>query len=622
MLGRWVLADSLGILVLGYASQALVARTAASPGAGIGLGVALIAVPATVFLLWERGLYAIQAKYLNLKDVADLFKLGLVSAVALGLLDVAQGAPRSEALLVAVLYALGFAPLLGAIRLLHKRIEGGERPKAALDDEGIRTLVLGGGDAGEMTVRETLRMRAPTHRLVGIVDDDLRKSYTQIHGVPVVGTTSEIEELVRKLDVQEILIAVPSADGESMRRLVAICKRTHVRVRTLPGVNDLLAGRFANQIRDIDISDLLRRKPLPGDSAAAAELLRGEVVLITGAGGSIGSELVRQAARMEPKRLVLVGKGENSIFEIEQELVREGFPPPVAVIADVRDSASMAAVFGRYRPSIVFHAAAHKHVPLMEGNPVEAVRNNVFGTISVAEAALAHGARKLVLVSTDKAVNPENVMGATKRVAELAVRGWTEGTRLDSTIVRFGNVLGSRGSLVPMLKAQIRGGGPVRITHPGMTRYFMTIPEAVQLTLRAAAIGSVGEAFILDMGEPIRILDVAEDLIRLMGHEPDGSMPIVFTGIRPGEKLEEELSYDFEQLVETSDSKIRVARSGQRVDPARLRADLEHLWALCDTGTEGEVRAMLMRIATQSHPERSVRAATDEPLGAARNELL
>ena len=598
MLARWVLADCLGILALVFAAQTLVVHTGALEYRDVS---GLVVAPITVFLLWSRGLYAIQAKYLNLKDVADLFKLGLLSAALLGLVEWRLGVLKPEATLVAALYGLAFAPALAAIRRLHRRLEA-DVPACADKREapGLRTLILGGGDAGETVVREIRRMREPTHRLVGIVDDDLRKSYTHVHGVPVVGTTTEIEALVEKLAIDEILITVPSADGESMRRLAAACGRTRAHVRTLPGLPDLLKGGVADQIRDVEVSDLLRRPSVPEDALGAAELLRGQVVLITGAGGSIGSELARQAVRHAPAKLILMGKGENSIFEIEQEIVRDGFPAPEAVIADVRDARAVDRLFARHRPTIVFHAAAHKHVPLMQCNPPEAVRNNVFGTINVVEAAVRHGAKHLILVSTDKAVNPGNVMGATKRVAELAVRALTQGTNTRASIVRFGNVLGSRGSLVPMLKAQIARGGPVRITHPDMTRFFMTIPEAVGLIFQAGRQGGSGETFILDMGEPIRILDLANDLIRLSGYEPGTTMPIVFTGPRPGEKLEEELSYDFETLVPTAHPKIRAARHDDPISTPWLKQGVDELRYLCDVGGDEEVREALMRLAGET----------------------
>ena len=617
MLGRWVLADSLGISLLGVGAWTLVDRlhplgylpSALTP---------LVVVVSTVFLLWYRGLYTIQARYLDLKDVWNLSQVGVFSSLLLLALVTAQGAPFFGGLLVAVLYCLAFGLVLCVIRGLPRRLEAYRATPG--DARGARALVLGGGDAGELVIREIGRMSCPTHRLVGIIDDDPRKSYTTMHGVPIVGTTAEVESLVEKLDIEEILIAMPSADGDLMRRLTEICGRTRAHVRTLPGLQNLLrsdgeASHVADQIRDVEVCDLLRRKTVPEDADGVAELLRGQVVLITGAGGSIGSELARQAVRHSPAKLILLGKGENSIFEIEQEIVRDGFPAPEALIADVRDVRGMDRLFARYRPSIVLHAAAHKHVPLMQGNAIEAVRNNVFGTINVVEAAVRHGAKHLILVSTDKAVNPGNVMGATKRVAELAVRVLTHETATKASIVRFGNVLGSRGSLVPMLKAQIARGGPVRITHPDMTRFFMTIPEAVGLIFQAGRQGGSGETFILDMGEPIRVLDIANDLIRLSGFGPNRPMPIVFTGPRPGEKLEEELSYDFETLVPTAHPKIRAAQYHEAIDPSWLKGGVDELRYLCEIGSDEEVRAALMRIAGES-PTPPIQPIPDESISA------
>jgi FlaA1/EpsC-like NDP-sugar epimerase len=600
MLARWVFADTLGILCVYLFAHLLASgvRTPESTLGGAGIFLALLTV--SVFLLWARGLYAIQAKYLNLRDIVQVYAIGAVSAALMAVLSFAKSQPVLPQLAAPALFGFAFAPALLALRVGHQISERkGSQSEEIGETVRTRTILLGGGDAGEMVVRELKRMAFPSLHLVGIVDDDPRKSYTRIHGVPVIGATSELGSLVEKFHVDEILIAVPSANGDEMRHLINISSATGARVRTLPALRELIDGRtVSNQIREIDISDLLRRPTVPVDSSVAESLVKNEVILITGAGGSIGSELSRQIARLSPAKLILVGKGENSIFDVEQQLIREGFPPPVAVIADVRDSDSLSKVFSRYRPTVVFHAAAHKHVPLMQSNPVEAVRNNVFGTVNVVEAALAHGAKKLIMVSTDKAVHPCNIMGATKRVAELVVRAWSEQTALNSVIVRFGNVLGSRGSLVPMLKAQMAGGGPVRITHPDMTRFFMTIPEAVQLTTHAGSMGHSGETFILDMGEPIRILDLAHDLIRLHGFEPNKTMPVVFTGIRPGEKLYEELSYDSEELTETSHPKIRSATCTDTIDEFSLRHELDKLRELCDRGMEDEVREALMRLAT------------------------
>jgi FlaA1/EpsC-like NDP-sugar epimerase len=600
MLARWVFADTLGILCVFLFAHLLAGNVRTPQSALSGAAIFVVVLTVSVFLLWARGLYAIQAKYLNLRDIVQIYAIGAVSAVLMAVLSFVKGHPLLPQLAVPGLFGFAFAPALLALRVAHQKSErkGGQSEEIG-EAVRTRTILLGGGDAGEMVVRELKRMAFPSLHLVGIVDDDPRKSYTRIHGVPVIGATSELDSLVEKFHVDEILIAVPSADGEEMRHLINLSSATGARVRTLPALRELIDGRtVSNQIREIDISDLLRRPAVPVDSAVAERLVKGEIILITGAGGSIGSELARQVARLSPSKLILVGKGENSIFEVEQQLIREGFPPPVAVIADVRDSASLSKIFARHRPTVVFHAAAHKHVPLMQSNPVEAVRNNVFGTVNVVEAALAHKAKNLIMVSTDKAVHPCNVMGATKRVAELVVRAWSEQTSLNSVIVRFGNVLGSRGSLVPMLKAQIAGGGPVRITHPDMTRFFMTIPEAVQLTTHAGSMGRSGETFILDMGEPIRILDLAHDLIRLHGFEPNKTMPVVFTGIRPGEKLYEELAYDSEELNETSHPKIRSATCTDTIDEFTLRHELDRLRDLCDRGLEDEVRDALMRLAT------------------------
>jgi FlaA1/EpsC-like NDP-sugar epimerase len=620
MLARWVLADTAGILGVYFGAMLLAGSALKTAEKAVLMEKGwFIVLAVSIFLLWSRGLYAIQAKYVSLRDLGQIYAIGTVSTVTVFAVNYSATTRLSEQIRFPLIYGLAFAPAMLMLRRLHQFPDRSGEGKTAegTDSVRIRTLVLGGGDAGEMVVREMLRVPSASQHLVGIVDDDPRKSYTKIHGVPVIGATTELDSLVEKFNVDEILIAVPSADGETMRHLASVSAATGARVRTLPPLRELIAGRtVANQIREIDISDLLRRPTVPADISVAASLVRGEVILITGAGGSIGSELARQVARLSPAKLILLGKGENSIFEVEQQLIREGFPSPVAVIADVRDSSSMAKVFARHRPSVVFHAAAHKHVPLMQSNPIEAVRNNVIGTVNVVEAALENGAKKFIMVSTDKAVHPCNVMGATKRVAELVVRAWTANTELNSVVVRFGNVLGSRGSLVPMLKAQIQGGGPVRITHPDMTRFFMTIPEAVQLITHAGAMGSTGETFILDMGEPIRILDLATDLIRLHGYEPNQTMPIIFTGARPGEKLEEELAYASEELTETSHPKIRSAVSTDEVDEFVLRHELEKLTAFCDRGLEDETRAALMQLAMQGSAPQPDHAVVAVPVAS------
>ncbi len=406
-----------------------------------------------------------------------------------------------------------------------------------------RVLIVGAGDAGAMVVRELQKNPQVGFVPVGFLDDNAAKQNQQIYGVPVVGTISDLARALDNRRVDEVIIAIPSAPGRVVRLVADVCRLRNTPFRTMPGMYELLGGKVSvSRLREVQIVDLLRRESTLVDDERVGEILAGRSVLVTGAGGSIGRELCRQIARWGPSELVLLGHGENSIFEAMLEL-RENFPSVVMrpLICDVRDLPRLESIFDKYHPEIVFHAAAHKHVPLMEVNAEEAVTNNILGTRNVVEAALLNHVEKLVMISTDKAIRPVNIMGATKRMAEMIVLN--EGRRAGQSfsVVRFGNVLGSRGSVVPLFKRQIARGGPVTVTHPDMQRYFMTIPEAVHLVLQAAAIGTGGETFVLNMGEQVRILDLAEDLIRLSGLEPGRDIEIVFSGIRPGEKLSEDL---------------------------------------------------------------------------------
>ena len=441
-----------------------------------------------------------------------------------------------------------------------------------------KALIVGAGEAGAMVARE-LRTH-PTLSLtpVGFVDDDIRKQGLDLYNIPVLGTRDDIPRLVSEHGVDEIIIAMPSAPGRIIREIVEICKVTGVVVKTLPGVYDLIDGKVSvSQLREVQLEDLLGRDPVQLDLDSIAAYLEGKVVLVTGAGGSIGSELCRQVARFKPKTLVLLDNTENNLFEIEQEL-KERYPYLMlpAELADIRDETRIKRVFEFYHPQVVFHAAAYKHVPMMERFPEHAVSNNIHGTYIVASAAKKYGCKTFIFVSTDKAVNPTSVMGASKRAAELVVQYFNEQCReenLDTRFaaVRFGNVLGSRGSVIPTFKRQISKGGPVTVTHPDMVRYFMTIPEAVQLIIQAGAIAKGGEIFVLDMGEPVRILDLANDLIRLSGLTPGKDIEIKFTGIRPGEKLREELFTDQEKMSATKYSRIYIAHNGDNhLDEARM----------------------------------------------------
>jgi len=439
-------------------------------------------------------------------------------------------------------------------------------------------LIVGAGDAGAMIAREIQQRYYTSKNIVGFVDDDEYKNQQRLFGIKVLGKCKDIENIIDTYQVSEIIIAMPSVDGTVLRQIIHECKATQCVVKTLPGMYELIDGKVSvQQLRNIVLEDLLRRDPVTLDLEEIASYLSGKRVLITGAGGSIGSELCRQIAKMSPKLLVLVGKGENSIYEIDNEL--QGKYPNLevqAVIADARDEQRIHSVFKQFKPQVVFHAAAHKHVPLMEAQPAESVRNNIFGTKTVAEAADRFNTEVFVMISTDKAVNPTSVMGATKRVAELIIQQMSEISKTKFVAVRFGNVLGSRGSVIPLFKKQIAQGGPITITHPDMKRYFMTIPEASQLVLQAGALAKGGEVFVLDMGEPVKIMDMASDLIELSGLVPHEDIKIEFSGLRPGEKLFEELLTAEEGTASTKHQKIFVANL-KKVDEEKLYRGLSML---------------------------------------------
>jgi FlaA1/EpsC-like NDP-sugar epimerase len=471
--------------------------------------------------------------------------------------------------------------LVAGSRLLARTLV--ERPgPGGLVAHGKEVVVVGAGDAGQLVIRELRKNRSLGSTPIGIVDDDPRKKNLRIDGVRVIGTTEELPRLLREHRPDELLIAMPSASGETRQRIVNVARDEGVPVKTVPGLHELMSEKLAGQIRPVQVEDVLGREPVDVDIAALASYLAGETVLVTGAGGSIGSELCRQIARVGPQRLVLVDQAETPMFEIERELVAErGFSAAIPVLADVGNATKMRQVFERYRPGVVFHAAAYKHVPLMEANPIESVRNNVLATKVMADVAVEFGARRFVLVSTDKALNPRAVYGQCKALCEWVVEamGHRDDVATRFVAVRFGNVLGSAGSVITIFRRQIARGGPVTVTHPEMTRFFMTIPEAVSLIVQAGAIGGRGEIFVLDMGEPVRIVDLAHNMIRLSGQVPDRDIAIEFTGARPGEKLHEELWGEGEAVGDTPHPQIHTARRAP-VDAGWLEgelADLEHL---------------------------------------------
>jgi len=499
---------------------------------------------------------------------------------------------------------------LGGTRLLLRILQERMHPSdiarlRTVVESPSKVLIAGAGDAGAVILREMQMNPQLGLKPIGLVDDDLSKRRLSVHDVPILGDRYAIPELVKTHAIDQIIIAMPTAPGKVIREIVQICEQVGIHPRTIPGIYELLDGKVGlEQLRNVEIEDLLRREPVCTDTRAVAELLYNKRVLITGGGGSIGSELCRQILRCRPMELILIGHGENSIFDIQNELLQEiqknahyraqdsnGLPLQVphirAIIADVRFPDRLSAVFNAVQPQIVFHAAAHKHVPLMELNPVEAITNNVLGTRNVLQAALAANVEHFVMVSTDKAVNPTSIMGASKRAAELLVLDAAKRSGKSYVAVRFGNVLGSRGSVIHTFKQQIKAGGPITVTDPEMKRYFMTIPEAVQLVLQAGVLGQGGEVFLLDMGEPVKIVDLARDMIELSGLEVGRDIDIAFTGLRPGEKLFEELFIQGENYQRTRHDKIFIAQNASTFVPQSL-AELIDVLAFAASNDDNE----------------------------------
>jgi len=475
------------------------------------------------------------------------------------------------------------------------------QPRLAMT--GTRVLICGAGDAGEAVLRELLRMRQDRYECVGFLDDDVAQLHGRIHDVEILGQTSDIRAICEQYEVEEVLIALPHATPRTIRYLVERCEGTGVRFRTIPAVRDVIEGRVqVSQIRDVDIADLLGRAAVELDTNKIAADLRGKCILVTGAGGSIGSEMCRQIASYGPRRLILVERAENNLFEIDREL-RKAFPEIdiLPCVADIADRKRIQTILQQEHPSVVFHAAAHKHVPMMECNTGEAIKNNIVGTRTVADEAVRAGIDKMVMISTDKAVNPTSVMGCTKRVAEMYVQGLSDIAETQFVTVRFGNVLGSSGSVVPIFKEQIAAGGPVTVTHPEMTRYFMTITEAAQLVLQAGTMGKGGEIYVLHMGEPVKIVDMARDMITLSGLRPGVDIDIVFTGTRPGEKLYEELSNEGEGVGDTSHPKIGIWKRIP-LDFEELKAGIARLIALADGPDALRQRAAFKQIVPEYEP--------------------
>jgi FlaA1/EpsC-like NDP-sugar epimerase len=515
-------------------------------------------------VFWAMGLNHGWWRYVSISDVFNLFLANLTASsiaffyVAIG--PGLAGVPRSLFLLdVMICFLIGCG-----IRIITRAWRENYFPMgSAPNDCGKRVLIVGAGSAGQMIVKEMRVNPALKISVVGFIDDDPTKLNQHFQGFPVLGYRTDLAEMCRKYDIEEVIIAIPSATGSQLRRIVDSCRSARVTFKTLPGVGELIDGRVTvQQIKDVDLEDLLGREPVTLDEAGISSYLKGKRILVTGAAGSIGSEICRQIAPFQPERLILFDKAETPMFFLEREL-RQRFPdlPLTPVMGDIRHRTHTTSVLDEHRPEVVFHAAAYKHVPMMEANPEAAANNNVRGTKILADAAHSFGVQRFVMISTDKAVNPTNVMGASKRAAELYVQSLAGFSKTRFVTVRFGNVLGSNGSVIPIFREQIEKGGPVTVTDPEVIRYFMTIPEASQLVLQAGSMGKGGEIFLLDMGEPIKIVTLAEEMIRLSGFRPYEDIDIVFTGLRPGEKLFEELLLAGEGIQPTAHKKIMVARA-------------------------------------------------------------
>ena len=577
----------------------------------------LIGIKIAVFFFWDlhRGMW----RYTSLSDLSNVIKANSVA---------------SALIIVMILFSQGFAGysrsvfildwgmaviVIGLSRLgirLYFSFSGHDVPALFRWKHAFsffererrvfkRLLIIGAGDCGEKIYREIHDNSQLGYQVVGFMDDDPVKARRKIHGIPVLGRTDQLTTVIQKMNVEEMLIAIPSASSTQMRAVIAHCEKTGVPFKTVPGMGELIDGKVSvKTIREVAYRDLLGREVVRLDEQLIGAYLRGAKVLVTGAGGSIGSELCRQICRFGPESLVLYERAESPLYEIDLEL-RNNFPSIkiIPCLADIRDRSQLSMAFSGHRPQVVFHAAAYKHVPMMELHPWKAVKNNIRGTRNVMAVSKDFSVERFVLVSTDKAVRPANVMGATKRVAELLAQG-QNGIHADGTkfmTVRFGNVVGSVGSVVPLFRKQIERGGPVTVTDPEMTRFFMTIPEACQLILQAGAMGEGGETFILDMGTPVKIDDMARDLIRLSGYEPDVDIPIEYIGLRPGEKLYEELITEGEGIVPTSHEKIMVLR-GQASDQAFLNARIDEMSPLAYAQDAEGIKSKLKEIVEDYEP--------------------
>ena len=573
-------------------------------------------LPIYMVVFWFGGLYEIMWEYAGMRDLARLLCLSGLSTGFILLADMMLRGTRAISASVLIIGAVLNTAAVAGVRFLWRmmrairssRAAGASRSRNARDTTPL--LIVGAGNAGAWAVNLCKSKNSTFGNPVVIVDDDLTKKNLRVQGVPVRGTISDIPELVRKYHILEIVIAITTLKGERLREVINLCNSTHCRVRMLndPQAVDESGKPVVAGLRELNTADFLSRDEIQLNNAQISEYLHDKIVLVTGGGGSIGSELCRQIMRYSPRQLLIFDIYENCAYELEMELHNKygADAPIVTLIGSIRDKHRLDEVFETYHPSVVFHAAAHKHVPLMELSPAEAVKNNVFGTKNLLTSAAEHDVERFVQLSTDKAVNPTNVMGCTKRNCEMLIQTFATNTTMKCMAVRFGNVLGSHGSVIPLFEEQIKRGGPVTITHPDIVRYFMTITEAAQLVLQAGGLAKSGSIYVLDMGEPVRIMDLANRLIRFYGYEPGVDIPIEITGLRPGEKLYEELMLDSEQdkMLRTAHNKIFIAPP-MEIDLARFYTELQNLQTCAENNDEAVVIG-LQRIVGRYHPNRKL----------------
>jgi FlaA1/EpsC-like NDP-sugar epimerase len=583
------------------------------------LGIATILfLVVKLIIFWGVGFYRRYWKYASIEEgiyiVTLMMGVVVIQTILFNLLEMLLGElPQSLPILEGILSCIFVILLRFSVRVVE-RIS--HRQKISKNRE--RVLIIGAGSAGVSLVEDMQRNPQFGAYPVGFIDDDIKKQNIHLRGIPVLGNRQKISEVIKTLKIHKVIIAMPTVPGQTIRQIVDICQNNGVQPSTLPGIYEILNGRVrVDSVRDMKIEDLLRREPIQTELERVAKFIKNKTVLITGSGGSIGSELCRQILRCHPAKIILIGHGENSVFNIQQELEKliqilknnhksatdVNIPQIYTFIADIRVQSRLEHAFERFKPDVIFHAAAHKHVPLMELNPAEAITNNVMGTRNLLQVALQYNVEHFVMISTDKAVNPTNVMGASKRVAEMLVLQAAKESGKSYVAVRFGNVLGSRGSVVPTFQKQILAGGPITVTHPDICRYFMTIPEAVQLVLQASVLGRSGEVLMLNMGEPVKIVDLAKELIHLSGYEVNKDIDIVFTGLRPGEKLFEELFIEGEEYEKTEHEKLLVVKNASRIIPNYLDITVEKLLGVASRNDTDSIILLLSQLVAGYKPK-------------------